>query len=148
MRYNILAGRTLWPASGENRSLLLQLIRLHVGISHNAFSHRETSSQREQREECGSECGSDRRDGGEGVTDQRAWSRGREGKKGSAPRAAEFLLSKWSFCLAFHLSHNQRNPPRRGENMELHFCFVCMRLHWECVLLYTVIVTVIDCGHY
>lgn len=62
------------------------------------------------------ECGSDRQDGGrESRTREHGQERG--GKTGSAQRAAEFLLSKWSFCLAFHLSHKCEKPSVRG-NME------------------------------
>lgn len=58
---------SVWPLEG-----------LAVGISHNAFSHRETSSQHEQGRNVARVW--ERPSGWrEGVTDQRAWSR--EGRK-------------------------------------------------------------------
>lgn len=54
------------------------------------------------------ECGSNRRDGGR-ESRTREHGQGKGGKKGSAQRAAEVLLSKWSFCLAFYLSHKWEN---------------------------------------
>lgn len=81
-----------WPLKG-----------LVVEISHNAFSHRETSSQHEQGRNVARVW--ERPSGWrEGVTAQRAWSRRKEG---SAKGAAEFLLSKWGFCFAFHFSYKQ-----------------------------------------
>lgn len=126
-----------WPLKG-----------LVVEISHNAFSHRETSSQHEQGRNVAWVW--ERPSGWrEGVTAQRAWSRRKEG---SAKGAAEFLLSKWGFCFAFHFSYEQEKASV-GKKKKF---WVCSLAFCECIctwnlLLYTCNVTVatIDfSGHY
>lgn len=55
------------------------------------------------------ECGSDRLDGRR-ESRTREHGQGKGGKKGSAERAAEFLLSKWCFCLVCYLIHKWEGP--------------------------------------
>lgn len=62
------------------------------------------------------ECGSDCRDGGR-ESRTREHGQGKGGNKGSAQRAADSLLSKWSFCLAFYLSCKWEKPTVE-KNME------------------------------
>lgn len=100
-----------WPLKG-----------LVVEISHNAFSHRETSSQHEQGRNVARVW--ERPSGWrEGVTAQRTWSRRKEG---SVKGAAEFLFSSWA---AFQFSYQQEKVQGKIFEVRGYICIESLCLH-------------------
>lgn len=115
-----------WPLKG-----------LAVEISHNAFSHRETSSQHEQRRNVARVW--ERPSGWrEGVMAQRAWSSRQEGRVSTEGSKVSLKRLEFLFCFSFQL---QIRETYCRERRSLHNALCVYICTWS-ELLYTCNVTV------
>ncbi len=98
-----------------------------VGISHNAFSHRETSSQHEQGRNVARVW--ERPSGWrEEVTDQRAWSRkGR--KEGVCTEGSRVSLKQMEFMFPVEPQMRESYCREKHGVLNLHISVACMHLH-------------------